>query len=326
MNSTNPQSPIPNPSTSSGQSPQSLIPTYFAEKMKIIYEEDGVGWLSQLPSLIKMMAQKWQLTVQRPVDNLSYNYVAHVTQANGTPAILKMGYPNRELFTEMDTLQIYEGNGMVRMLSADRENAAFLIDRISPGLELSDLKDDDEATRVVCRIIKALRRTAPTQHNFPSLADWAKVFGRYRAEFGSDGPLGLEDVNLAEHYFEQLNASSNDAVLLHGDLHHFNILQSENNEWVAIDPKGVIGDYAFETARFLHNPYPWALKNPDLKQMINRRVDIVCEMLGFDRQKVLIWGFCDTMFSVAWSVEDGDVEHLDWMLNFANVIRGMIGE
>lgn len=301
-----------------------LVPDYFVEKMKIIYEEDGVEWLAQLPQMIQAAANKWELTVQRPVDNLSYNYVAHVSRKDGTPAILKMGFPNREIFTEMDTLQIYNGNGMVKLLELDRDNATFLIDRVSPGMELSDLGDDDEATRVVCRIIQELRRSAPENHNFPTLAYWAKAFGRYKAAFDQNGPLPMAHVNLAEAYFNELNASTDDEVLLHGDLHHFNVLQGENNQWVAIDPKGVIGDYAFETARFLHNPYPHFLIQDDLKSHIDRRVSIVCDMLGFDRQKVLIWGFCDTMLSLAWSVEDGDVDHLDWMLNFADVIARML--
>ena len=301
--------------------PQSLIPNYFAEKMKTIYDEKGVAWLAKLPELIEKTAVKWNLTVQGPVDNLSYNYVAHVTQADGTPAVLKAGVPSRELFTEIDTLQIYQGDGMVRMLAVDRDNAVFLLDQISPGLELSKLADDDKATRVVCSIIQALRRPAPVEHQFPTLAQWARTFASYKEEFPNEsGPLRLHHVNKAEAYFEELNASSEDVVLLHGDLHHYNILQGENGQWIAIDPKGVIGDYAFEIARFLHNPYPQFLTEADLAKQIDRRVSIVCDMLGFDRQKVLIWGFCDTMLSLAWSVEDGDVGHLDLMLNFADVI------
>ena len=186
----------------------------------------------------------------------------------------------------MDTLEIYQGKGMVRLLNVDRANATFLIERISPGTELSELADDDAATRIVGRIIRELRRPVPQNHTFPHLTDWAKVFERYKIDFANNsGPLSMSLVDKAAAYFMELSASAEDAVLLHGDLHHFNVLQAGGEQWVAIDPKGVIGDRVFETARFLHNPYPDFLKPPNLERLFNRRIDIICEQLGFDKQR-----------------------------------------
>ena len=70
-----------------------LIPAYFAQKMEAVYEEEGVQWVKQLPQLIETYVAKWDLTVQGPVENLSYNYVAYVTQRDGSNAVLKMGVP-----------------------------------------------------------------------------------------------------------------------------------------------------------------------------------------------------------------------------------------
>lgn len=287
--------------------------------MLTIYEARGETWLAELPQQLARYAAAWDFVVEGAVSNLSYNYVAKVRLANGRPAIFKTGVPSQELFTEMKTLALYNGVGIVRPLRIDHDNGACLLECITPGTDLSELADDDRATHIVAHIIEALRRSAPNDHALPHLRDWCSSFARYKTRFGDQGPVPLRLVETAVALANALFPHAND-VLLHGDLHHYNILHAGGENWIAIDPKGVIGDAAFETARFLHNPYPQFLQRPDMVARLSRRIDIVCERLGFERDRVVKWGYVDTLLSSVWSVEDNDDAHLGEMLAFAEAI------
>lgn len=292
------------------------LPDFFVQRLTTAFA-DGAAWLDALPDLLTRLAAQWQLTLGDPVAGLSYNYVAEATLADGTAVILKCGVPNRELFTEMDALAVYDGRGAVRLLAADRANAAMLLERVMPGTELSTMADDAAATRIAARVMRQLWLNVPTTHSFPTLADWAQVFGRVRQMGNTAMPLRLLDK--AERLFADLSASAAAPVLLHGDLHHFNMLDGGNGRWLAIDPKGVIGEAAFEPARFLHNPYPHLLHDPQLSATILQRVAIFAEMLGMEKQRLLGWGFIDAMFSTCWCIEEGD-DCTDQMMAFLQVL------
>ncbi len=79
---------------------------------------------------------------------------------------------------------------------------------------------------------------------------------------------------------------------MHGDLHHGNILSATREPWLAIDPKGVIGDLTYETTAFLRNPYPEFLKRPDPKKDIHRRIEIFSQELDIDAERIKKMGNC----------------------------------
>jgi streptomycin 6-kinase len=94
-------------------------------------------------------------------------------------------------------------------------------------------------------------------------------------------------------------------VLLHGDLHQDNILAATRRPWLAIDPKGVVGEPAYETAACLHNPQPQLLNMPQPGRVLARRVDQLAEELNLDRARVRGWGLAQAVLAAWWGVEDG---------------------
>ena len=87
------------------------------------------------------------------------------------------------------------------------------------------------------------------------MAEWGDGFKRLRARFGGgSGPLPSALVGEAEALFAALLDTAGAPVLLHGDLHHYNILAAGGGRWLAIDPKGVVGEPAFEVVALMHNP------------------------------------------------------------------------
>jgi streptomycin 6-kinase len=94
-------------------------------------------------------------------------------------------------------------------------------------------------------------------------------------------------------------------VLLHGDVHHLNILAGGNGEWRLIDAKGLIGEPAYEVGTFLQNPRRlFARADPALAPMLARRLDILSEELGIDRERLRRWGLAQSVLSAWWSYED----------------------
>jgi streptomycin 6-kinase len=166
------------------------VPTNLARTILTLYAETGADWLSRLPSIVDDCARRWSLTILPPFEPLSYNYVAPVVRADGSDAVLKVGVPNPELLTEIEALRLYDGHGIVRLLDADREQGALLLERLKPGAPLSSLKDDERATSIAVQVMRQLWRPAPPEHPFPSVTRWAAGLKRLRAHFnGGSGPF-----------------------------------------------------------------------------------------------------------------------------------------
>jgi streptomycin 6-kinase len=284
---------------------QTEIPGSLAGHIVDLFGDDGRVWLEHLPATIAGCEQIWSLTVLPPFDNLSYNYVAPAVRADGLNAILKIGVPNPELSTEIEALLRFDGRGSVRLLAVDRERGALLLERLKPGRPLADLADDEQATHIAAQVMRELWHPVPPGHSFPTVARWAAGLDRMRLHFdGGTGPLPRPLVEKAERLFADLLASMQQPVLLHGDLHHWNILSAERRPWLAIDPKGVVGEPAYEVGALLRNLSPRLLELPQPSRIVARRLDILAEDLGFDRERLLSWGLAQAILSAWWSIED----------------------
>lgn len=125
-----------------------------------------------------------------------------------------------------------------------------------------------------------------------------------RCHFGrGTGPLPPMLVEEAETIFAELVASQNEPVLLHGDLHHFNILAARRRPWLAIDPKGVVGEPAYDTGALLCNPVE-LLHTPQPGKCLKRRLDQLSEELDLDRARVRGWGLAQAVLAAYWGWED----------------------
>lgn len=279
------------------------FPTAFAQTILGMYQEEGAAWLQKLPTLLADCAHRWAITIEPPFV-LSYNYAAPARRADGSAVVLKVGYPSQELCNEIDALQLYAGDGMVHLLDFDRDQGVLLLERLQPGDMLSTLADDEEATVIATTVMRKLWRPAPATHSFPTVAEWAEGLQEHRARFaGGVGPLPKRLFAEAEAQFRDLLAAHEPAMLLHGDLHHFNILRAERQPWLAIDPKGLVGDPAYEVGAFLYNPWSAFGSRPDVDRLLERRVALLSEQLGFDRARIRGWGIAQAVLSACWTIE-----------------------
>jgi streptomycin 6-kinase len=299
---------------SSNQFPVQPLPEQFTRTIHGLYGDQGVDWLDRLPILIATFERRWSITVLPPFQNLSYNYLAPALSPGGCrELVLKLGVPNPELQTEIEALACFQGRGCVQLLAADREQGALLLDRLQPGMPLSALDDDQQATSIAAGVMRRLWRPLWPDHPFPSVANWAAGLGRLRKHFdGATGPLPEDLVSRAECLFNELLDSMAEPVLLHGDLHHDNILAVDNQPWrdagrrvwLAIDPKGLAGEPAYEVGALLRNPWPKLLSMPQPDRILARRVDQLSAELGFERERIVGWGLAQAVLSAWWCIED----------------------
>ncbi len=282
------------------------LPEVFVRNVLGVYGETaGRAWLDGLPGLLAGVADRWELRLGEPY-GLSMNYVTSAVRADGTPAVLKLSPPAGELRYEVAALRHFGGSGAVRLLAADVDAGAVLLERAEPGELLTALqaRDDEAATRIAAEVGIALHRpaTAPLR----TVDDWARAaFGWLRGRYGGGtGPLPAALLDRAEAEHAELVASSAPPVLLHGDLHHDNILTSDRG-WLAIDPHGVLGEPAYEAGPLLRNPIGLGGR-PDLDAVLARRVPILAEAYGVDAERIRGWGRAHNAVSLIWDHEDGD--------------------
>ncbi|HEV2744784.1 MAG TPA: aminoglycoside phosphotransferase family protein [Rubrobacter sp.] len=282
------------------------VPEGFASTQASLRGEAGLAWLDRLPALTEEVSHRWSLEVDGPFPNLSYNWVAPAIREDGVPAVLKLSFPgDKEFLTEAAALTAFGGRGICRLLELDLTLGAMLLERLRPGRPLTAVEDDEEATALAAGVMRNLRRPTPPGHEFPTVSGWARGFERLRHRFdGGTGPMPGNLIAEAEALFAELLASEGEPLLLHGDLHHENILSAGGGSWLAIDPKGVVGEAAYEAAALLHNPVG-ALDGPDPRGLLERRLDVLSGELGLDQNRVRAWGLAQAVLSACWGLEDG---------------------
>lgn len=293
-----------------------FIPEEFARAVRSFRGAEGETWLRGLPATIEACAARWSLEVGPPFLPLYYNYVAHATGADGARLVLKICFPDDEAATEREAVRLFDGRGAARLVEADEARNTLLLERLEPGAKLSGLcdADDEGATSAAVSVMRSLRRPAPPAHEFPSVADWGRGFRRHRVNFnGTSGPLPARLFDEAETLFRQLNDSADEPTLLHGDLHQGNIIAARRAPWLAIDPKGIVGEAAYEVGALMRNPIGQILAWPNLSRVMARRVRQLSDELGFERERVRGWGLSQAVLAAVWSCEDGARDAYEWV-------------
>ena len=300
------------------------LPPEFIRNIEGVFGEAGSQFLADLPSLIAAASQKWGLTDAQPSPELSYNFVAFATRGS-EQVVLKMSVPNREARSEVAALRLFHGEGACRLIDHDEGRCWMLLERLNPGVMLSTLEDDEEATHIAADVMQRIWRPMESAsllvQSFIRLSDWFDGLKKIRPAFqGGVGPFNEKLVERVEHSVKEFFAENHRPVLMHGDFHHFNILSSERG-WLIIDPKGVIGPACYEVGPLLINPWGDLLSGKNYRQMTKRRIDILHERLGFERKRIREWGLAHAILSAWWSIEERTGE--EYALAFAEMIADL---
>lgn len=270
---------------------------------------------------LERLADSWGVVIES-VRRTASSLLAFGVRAD-QPVVLKVTDAAGDEASVGRVAAAFHGEGMVRVL--EHETGAALFERLTPGTPLAELVaqgDDVAATRVLAEVTARLHRRRREAAGAPSVREWGRGFDSYLR--GREGAIARALVEQARERWEALCATQGPVTLLHGDLQHYNVLADRERGWIAVDPKGVLGELEFELAAALRNPreVPEPYSTPSA---VRRRVACFTERLAVDPGRVMEWAFAEAVLSAIWAVEDeGDVAPDDPALVLAGTLRGLV--
>jgi streptomycin 6-kinase len=308
------------------------LPAGFRERLPRAWQP----WLAQLPELVASCLERWDLRIVGEFP-LSYSYVVPVERADGRACVLKIQPTDiREVEgaeREMLGLRL-AGPVAVDVIEEDAANGVLLLDRALPGTTLDDTsdRDDDEATETMASVIRNYGRPIddPVSLGLRSFVEFAEAFERFDRgphgkvartkaagpaetrlsvvlgmdELGTAVPMMREARDTAERVMAELLSDRSEPYLIHGDLHHSNVLVDEERGLLVIDPWGLYGDRAVDVAPALHNPLEFVSRSEDVDSLMRRRLAIYAEVLDIDREHLTAWCYVYNVIGALWTLED----------------------
>lgn len=248
----------------------------FEKNIAGIYREKGKAWISELPKLVQEYASLWGLSHLEPFKNLSYNYVLSGYQG-AVPIVLKLSLNIFDLDKEARALEAFSGYGSVSILA--HQAGALLLERAVPGHPLKG----SSSIQIACKVIKKLHQAPlPTLGDFPHIEEWLTAL---------DKTWKLPELHLqrARRLKKRLLQLTRAPVLLHGDLHRENILSS-GEDWLVIDPKGVIGYPINEVWACVEDP--------------QHDLAYIAKYFNFKFDEIAQWYYVHLILAACWQVED----------------------
>ena len=284
------------------------------------------------PAQLQPILAHWRLSQPVLLAQTATSHVFRVQQALGhdvscRPAVLK-------LLTDVGVhdeaggavaLRHYNGNASAHLYAAgDRVHLLEWVD--GPGLTSIAQQDDDTATRLFASVLSRLHMGGASAVSAVDAADASSGLWSLERRFRSllslhqthppdnrgdtDMLAMLHDGATVARY---LLAHPLDRVVLHGDLHHDNILHSSQRGWLAIDAKGVLGERTCDAASALCNPasMPQLVQQP---ARLHHLVDVLAAALDVTPARLRAFGFAHACLSLCWSIgDDTDTGNALWV-------------
>ncbi|MBH0168078.1 aminoglycoside phosphotransferase family protein [Fictibacillus sp. 18YEL24] len=292
------------------------LPDLFIEQIKGVHGDEASEWLNNFEGLIADCEEMYGLHIQQPF-NLSYNFVAPATTSDGSEVVLKVVVDQKEFEAELHALQLLSGESTVKVLAFEKERGIMVLERIRPGQTLAEIEEDDKATLIAANVMKKLMVPAPVDSNLPTVLDRENSLKRIYQHYNSYHPVSKATIEEALFITEKLNISIDEPYLLHGDLHHYNIL-ANGDFWTIIDPKGLIGDREYEVVQYLLNKLP----EHGVEEITEKRIDIFVDVLNLNKERVLLRAYSHAVLATCWTIEDGHVK--ESFLNTIQVFKHLV--
>ena len=263
-------------------------------------EPGWAPWLDGLATLGREMLADWDLTPTGPIAHGRCAVVVPVLTATGDPAVLKLAWPHEEARHEHLALRDWAGDGAVRLLRADPSRWTLLLER-AHARDLTTVADV-AACEIVGTLITRLARPAPPQ--LTRLSTRATDWSHRLLALPRSAPVPRRIVEHAAALARDLATDpATDGTLIHTDLHYENVLASDREPWLAIDPKPLSGDPAYEVAPVLWNRWPEVVASGDVRGAVLRRWWAVVDSAGLDPDRARDWAVVRLAVNALWTLE-----------------------
>lgn len=270
--------------------------------------------------ILSYICKKWQLVNIRTLkpSAVSNNYVAIVYSLKlEADFVLKI---LRHQTNEPEALAYFNGNGCVKLIDYDSITKCLLLDYVRPGYTLKTFfpQMDAEAVEITGNLIRKLhtKTLASNETNFQSIEQWLQLLDNFESE-----KIPKDLLQKAQKKSKELLALKQQLFLLHGDLHHENIIE-DRSTWIAIDPQGVIGPLEYEVIRFIMNPIPDLITethNP--ATIIKNRINKFSSFFNFDKNRVNDWFFVSAILSACWAETDKNKILQEYFINLSTLVN-----
>jgi streptomycin 6-kinase len=263
----------------------------------------GATWLKALPRIAEECAEQWSLRLGKPFGQGHVSLTMPARLADGKQAVLKLNFPEEESAHEADALLHWRGEGAVQLFELDRQRNALLVEHADPGTPLWEIADDEEATLIAAKVFRRLWHRPPADgHPFRVLAAEAERWTtELRSSWESLGrPFEQSLVDEGAAAARELVVSQPSVVLCHQDLQGSNVLRARREPWLAIDPKPIVGEPAFDVSSLLRDRR-WAIS----ADVIERRLDLLAAELDLERERMRGWGL---VHALRWGVRPNKLE------------------
>ncbi|HEU4810732.1 MAG TPA: aminoglycoside phosphotransferase family protein [Nocardioides sp.] len=289
-------------------------------------DPDWAAFVDRLPGLLGELLAEWELVVD---GEPTHGYCALVVpvRTDGTPAMLKIAFPDDESEHEALTLQHWAGRGAVRLFRADPHRRAMLLER----LHRRDLNgtDDIEACEVVGGLYGRLHVPAPPQ--LRTVTSYVERWAGALAGLPRGAPIPRRLVEQTVSLARDLVADpASTGVITHGDLHGENVLAGDREPWLVIDPKGMSGDPHYEPAPMLWNRWDEVVAGGDVREAVRRRFHTLVDTADLDEDRARDWVVVRMVLNAHWSIEDAeragrplDREEREWITRCISIAKAV---
>ncbi|MGW6914083.1 aminoglycoside phosphotransferase family protein [Kitasatospora sp. NPDC054939] len=252
--------------------------------------EPGRRWLDELPDRVAAHLRRWGLTLERVLDpGGSLSLIGYVHRDDLSPAVLKAGFRTPETAQEHAALTHWAGRGAVLLLDADPAEGVLLLERLHGDIPLRSLAEP-KAMLEATSLLHRLWVPPPGGHAFRSVADEVAaargdLSGRRELPAGA-GDLLAEALEAADGL---LGSAEDEELLLHGDFHHGNVLAADRAPWLAIDPRPLVGERAYDLARLVLDRADTLIGSPGPGAAVRRRLHQLAEAVEVDPGRLRGW-------------------------------------
>jgi streptomycin 6-kinase len=243
--------------------------------------------------------EKWKIIPDgSPVDTPS-SWLMPVRRG-AVLVMLKVYKPTSDERPGADYLKYLGGDGAVCVFEAD--GSALLMERAVGARSLFDMAingEDIQSAEILASVVERIHAARTNQQITKSLTPLRQQFESL-FERADEHSLLKKCATVAADLLEW----QNDIIPIHGDLHHSNVLDGGARGWLAIDPKGLVGERAYEVANLLGNPSPHGEIVHNTERM-GRLASLYAARLNLNRDRILAYSLAHAGLSASWDMDDG---------------------
>ncbi|ADB31254.1 hypothetical protein Kfla_2175 [Kribbella flavida DSM 17836] len=285
---------------------------------RTVIADGNESWLDELPGVVDSLAQDWSLTIGPSLAGGHVALVVEVTLVDGTPAVLKIGVPGRDVGPEAMALRLANGGGCAELLGEDLSRQALLLERL--GAPMQDLVADPASRHdLLCDVAVRLWRPIGPDVDLPSGATLAEQYAdRLPTLWERAGrPCSPATVADALDCLKRRRLAHDDrtAVLVHGDIHELNALQASDGSYKLIDPLGLRAEPACDLGTIVRC-------NPGLGDDLRVRTERLASRTGVDATAIWDWGTIHRVLSGVYACSIGFQPFGDLLLAEADRLTG----